>query len=304
MKKILFFIHNGWAFGNIHNELRKCLYPEYDCDYLCWSQSYTQETFNYLIDKYDLFWSTPEGAFSLHNLYGVPLDKIVGMAHQDWDIYHPLASGVPKEHYSALRGYAVVGPKLLTVSLAYDIARIPAILPVGVHVRNYERPMSTEVKKLGYFGRLERWDRTIDVKRGRLALEVAKRTGMEVVAPQFVQEIHYLASDRLYREIDLLMFCSLVEGQPCVAFEAMAAGVPVLGTDAGLFGSLATGGGGGVLPYEEDKFVAEAVEVIHALQSNHELYAMMHRAALQTASTFDWAVLKPQWLEYLGTLFS
>lgn len=312
MRRILFFIDSEWAFGNIHNSLRKCLYPEYDCDVLCWSKSYTAETFKYLNDKYDLFWSTPAGAFALHQRYGVPNEKLVGLAHHDFDISSPVEQsrannnnyiGSPKQ-FADIRGFAVVGKKLLTTSLAYGISRLPAVLPMGVHTRDYVRPMSPDIKRIGYFGRAERFDhRDFDSKRGKLAIEVAKLTGLELFAPQFTQDVHYLATSQMYRDIDLLMFCSLQEGQPCTAYEALAAGVPVLGTAAGVFDELAQYGGGGVLPYDEREFVAQAVEVIEALKADHSLYAKMHAAALSTSRMFDWAVLKPVWLEYLSSLF-
>lgn len=312
MRRILFFVDSEWAFGNIHNSLRKCLYPEYDCDLLCWSKVYTPETFKYLIDKYDLFWSTPDGAFALHRMYGVPNDKLVGLAHHDFDISNPVEKsraannsyiGSPK-HFADLRGFAVVGKKLLTTSLAYGVSRLPTVLPMGLHVRDYARPMSPELKRMGYFGRLERFDhRDFDSKRGRLAIEVAEQTGLELVAPQFQKDINYLATSQMYRDIDLLMFCSLQEGQPCTAFEALAAGVPVLGTAAGVFDELAEFGGGGVLPYNERDFVAQAIEVIEALKADRSLYVKMHEAAVRTSWTFDWAVLKTTWLEYLDGLF-
>lgn len=314
MRRILFFVDSEWAFGNIHNSLRKCLYPEYDCDLLCWSKVYTAETFKYLIDKYDLFWSTPAGAFALHSSYGVPNEKLVGLAHHDFDISSPIEKsradqlngyvGSPK-HFADLRGFAVVGKKLLTTSIAYGVSRLPTILPMGLHTREYVRPMSTEVKRMGYFGRLERFDhRDFDSKRGRLAIAAAEKTGMTLYAPQFQKDIHYLATSQMYRDIDLLMFCSLQEGQPCTAFEALASGVPVLGTAAGVFDELAEFGGGGVLPYDENAFLEQAVEVIQALQADHALYAKMHEAALATSKNFDWAVLKPTWLEYLDGLFA
>lgn len=312
MRRILFFVDSEWAFGSIHNGLRKCLYPEYDCDLLCWSKLYSAETFRYLIEKYDLFWSTPDGAFALHNSYGVPNNKLVGLAHHDWDIWHPVEKAKAAEnkyigspqHFQDLCGFAVVGKKLVTTTFAWGIPRVPTVLPMGLHVRDYVRPMSTEIKRLGYFGRMERFDtRDFDHKRGRLAVEVAQRTGLEFYAPATQeQEVHYLATSQMYRNIDLLMFCSLQEGQPCTAYEALASGVPVLGTAAGVFDELAQNGCGGVLPYEEDAFVEQAVEVIEALKNDHGLYQKMHEAALETSRAFDWAALKPVWLEYIDGL--
>ena len=309
-RRILFFIEDSWAFGNIHNALRKCLYPEYDCDVACWKTNYNYETMRYLVDKYDLFVSVPHGVCFLHEYFGVPNEKLVGIAHGDRDIYsctEPAKEnksyiGSPK-HFSDLRGYAVISKKLMTTSFAFGVPRLPDILPIGLYTRDYIRPMSTEIKTLGYMGAIERFDNHgFDFKRGKLAMVVAEKTGLTFNAPHTRNEIHYLGSNRVYREMDLLMFCSLQEGLPCTAQEALAAGVPVLGTAAGLFEEWAAEGGGVVLPYEEDAFIEQAVAVIRLLQQDHSKYQKMHAAAIATSQKYDWAVLKKTWVDYFDKL--
>lgn len=300
MTRVLFFIHNGWVFGKIHNELIKVLYPDLHCDILCWSQTYNATEMALLRDKYDLFVSTPEACFMLHKRHGIPYDKLVAVVHQDWDIFNPIERlNVPREEFSKLAGYAVICPLLVNISFSYGIGRVPHILPVGVFCEQYERPMSERVQRLGYFGRWERKDRgDLDIKRGRLVHRVAEVSGMEFAQ---CESVHFLAADRLYRDIDLVMFGSLIEGNPYVAIEAAAAGVPVLGTATGLFPEIAQTGAGAVLPFEEDKFVAEAVEVIQALQADHNLYAQMSLAAKECGKGFDWSILGPVWRDYFLT---
>ena len=74
MKKVLFYIHNGWVFGKIHNELIKTLYPEVYCDILCWTHQYSEHEFKYLLDKYDYFLSTPESSDIIHKQFKIPLE--------------------------------------------------------------------------------------------------------------------------------------------------------------------------------------------------------------------------------------
>jgi glycosyltransferase involved in cell wall biosynthesis len=304
MARILFYCQDGWAFGNVHNELRKHLWPEHDCDMMCWTQAYNQSTFRYLNQKYDYFWSTPEACVHLHRNAGVPYEKLIALVHSDWDIVNGVeVAGDPSE-FAKFRGYAVINPKLRAVSVAMSIPRVPDILPIGVSTKNYAREMSPRVTRLGYFAKYSRVQgpANLEIKRGHLARQVAVETGLEFVAPQLIEEVHYLGSDQLYREIDILIFCSLTEGLPTTALEAVAAGIPVLGTDVGIFSELAKTGAGGILPFEESAFVAEAVEVITALRDNPELYARMHAAALETSKHYDWSALKPVWLEFLHTL--
>lgn len=300
MKRVLFYIHNGWVFGKIHNELIKLLLPDFYCDILCWSQSYTTQEIALLSQKYDLIVSTPATCFFLHQTYGVPYEKLAGIVHQDWDVFNPLenkTAPVKPAEFDKLAGYAVICPLLVNISLSYGVARIPQVVPIGVYRDLYARPMSQTVTRLGYFGRTARKDRgDVDIKRGHLAQKVAAHTGMEFVR---CDAVHFLAADRLYRDVDLVMFCSLIEGNPYMALEAFAAGVPVLGTAVGRFPELAANGGGAVLPFEDARFVMEAVEVVQALQADHGLYTRMHTAAVTTSQELDWSAVRPTWVEFL-----
>ena len=298
MKRVLFFIHNGWVFGKIHNELIKLLLPEFYCDILCWTHAYTQHEMELLAQKYDLFVSTPEGCFSLHTQHGVPYEKLAGVAHLDWDIYHPIEKQPESAAFDKLAGFSVICPLLINISLSHGITRIPKLTPIGLYQKFYARPMSQSVTRLGYFGRMVREDRTgMDIKRGALAQTVAEQAGLEFVQ---CESVNFLAAERLYKNVDLVMFCSLMEGNPYPALEAFASGIPVLGTATGLFPALAASGGGAVLPFESDKFVPEAVEVIQALKADHALYAKMHTAALNKSREFDWQALKQTWVDFLN----
>lgn len=299
MKRVLFFIHNGWVFGKIHNELIKVLHPDLYCDILCWSQTYSPQEMALLREKYDLVISTPDTCFMLHKTYGFPYTQLAAVVHQDWDIFAPLekAKATPAD-YEQLAGYAVICPLLVNISFSYGVGRVPQILPIGVFCEQYQRPMSESVNRLGYLSCWSRKDRgDLDIKRGYLAERVAAATGMTFVR---YDAVHFLAVDRLYKNVDLVMFCSLIEGNPYMALESLAAGVPVLGTAVGRFPELAASGAGAVLPFEEDKFVAEAAEVIRALQIDHSLYQRMHAAAITKSRELDWSAARETWLEFIG----
>lgn len=308
MKRILFFFNNSWAFGKIHNELIKVLWPEYYCDIYCWTNNLGQLDAEYMLRKYDAIVTTPEGAFVMHTSYGVPYDRCICTVHSYWDILTALTPGrLTTADFDRFLGYAVICPFLAGVSFSYGIMRVPAILPIGVFTENYPANTAQRLEKIGYFGRFSRKQNdhadetsaSTDIKRGYLAEQVAEAAGVELVKQEGV---HFLWSEGLYSSANLVIFCSLIEGLPTPAIESFAAGVPVLGTDTGIFGELAKSGGGGILPFEPDKFVSEAVEVISALKESPALYQRMSAAALQESKKYDWAVLKPTWLECLSVI--
>lgn len=307
MARILFFFSNQWAFGRIHNDLIKVLYPEHHCDIFCWTNQLTASDVEYLNQKYDIVMTTLEGAHSLHTNFGVPYNKCVCVVHSYWDILTVLTSGALKPaDFNRFLGYATICPLLANISFAYGIPRVPGILPIGAFTENYVKTPSPTLSKMGYFGKYERRlndhaepNANTDIKRGYLADEVARQSGVELVRQE---KVHFLWSEGLYKSVDLVIFCSLTEGLPTIAVEAFAAGIPVLGTDTGIFAQMVAGGGGGVLPLAEDKFVTEAVEVIQALKENPALYQRVCAAALEEGKKHDWAVLKPIWLDYLQSL--
>lgn len=296
MPKVLFYILNDWVFGKIHNELIKALYPDYYCDIFCWRLGISAIEADFLRTKYDFFVSTPEGCFSLHSQHGVPYSKLIAVAHGDWDIFNPIENyGVPRDEFHQLAGYAVICPLLVNISLSYSVGRVPDVLPIGVMCENYLQAPSTGIHRLGYFGAVSRNDNGTDIKRGHLAQRVAEAAELEFVA---YRGMHFLITDQFYSHADLTIFCSLLEGNPYVVLESCAAGKPVLGTATGIFPAIAATGGGIVLPFDEEQFVAEAVAIIRRLQANFEQYEQMCAAARATSQQYDWSVIGPQWLKY------
>lgn len=295
MKRVLFFIENNWVFGKIFNELTKHIYPRYDCDVFDWGKIQEKENTDRMQQKYDLFFSTPVGCFFLHDTYGIPLDRCYGHVHSDFDIVDALRR-YPKHYFEQLCGYAVISEPLRYVSFSHGVQRVPGLLLVGVTCANYQRPPPEKIERLGYFGRMTRKDSDFDIKRGYLAQQVAEQAKLEF---WHHEQVPFFVADRLYHEVELVMFCSLVEGNPYVAIEACAAGIPTLGTAAGLFPDIANKGAGIILPMNETAFVASAIKEILALQNEPALYAHMCAAAAEVGKTFDWSIIKHAWIEEL-----
>lgn len=291
--RILFYIENNWVFGKIHNELIKALYPTAAADILDSRQSYSAEDWHFFAETCDFIVSVPSFCFMLHREYGVPYKKMIGVAHGAWDILH--ATREPNPQFEQLAGYAVICPLLQHISFAYGVGRVPDVLPIGVMCENYLQAPSTGIHRLGYFGAVSRNDNGTDIKRGHLAQRVAEAAELEFVA---YRGMHFLITDQFYSHADLTIFCSLLEGNPYVVLESCAAGKPVLGTATGIFPAIAATGGGIVLPFDEEQFVAEAVAIIRRLQANFEQYEQMCAAARATSQQYDWSVIGPQWLKY------
>ncbi len=299
MKKILFYIHNGWVFGKIHNELIKALSPDVYCDILCWTIKSSKHEFDLISQKYDYFVSTPEGCFALFDKYGVPLEKCIGVVHQDWDVYSPLRKGVPKEHFDKLAGYGVIAPILKSISLTHGIGRVPDLLRIGVFQNNYPRNKTSTPKRIGYFAKSSRVDQGFDVKRGHLVESVAAKTSLTLVRNEGV---HFLGVEKLYDGIDLVICPSLVEGNPYPMLEAFACGIPCLSTPVGIAGDYLRTGGGVLLPMGADDLVYSASYEIGKMLQNNNYYRQLAEESYEIGKSIDWSRIRESWINYLLNL--
>jgi hypothetical protein len=300
MKNILFYTHPQWVFGKVHTDLSRLLLPEFKCDVMDWALPLPPYAADIIREKYDLIVTTPEGVCTLTS-YGMQPEEILAIAHSDWDLFYPMTKmGRAPDFYDRLRGFAVICPFLQQLCFTYGISRVPRITPIGVFSADYKRQPSTKVETIGYFGKVARHGQAnVDIKRGWLVERVAKEAGVTA----FIENsLPFNLTEGLYRRADVVMFCSLIEGNPYVALESFAAGVPVLGTGTGIFPELAATGGGGILPFDEDDFVSQAVEVLNAMRADHRIYELMSEAALEAVKPYDWHALKPTWVDFLHTL--
>jgi glycosyltransferase involved in cell wall biosynthesis len=269
IKKVLIYIHNGWVFGKIHNELIKALHPEVYCDIVCWDTPVDANSFKHLVDKYDLIITPPALCFKIHNEFGIPLEKMIGCIHGNWDVVAAVSAGMTSDQFFQLAGYTAVCPLLQHVSLSHGVARVPQVLPIGIYQENYPRNTSTNVSRIGMFSRMKRVDQGYDLKRGSLVEEVARKTGLGFVTSEAV---HFLAVETLYKEVDLVINASLSEGNPYPMLEAFACGIPCLSTPTGIAGEYLRSGGGVLLPMEADDLVYSASYEIGKMRQNSGYY--------------------------------
>jgi glycosyltransferase involved in cell wall biosynthesis len=297
--KILFFFENNWVFGKIHNELSKALYPEIYCDVADWSRSYTLDDFSNFLNKYDYIMTVPDASRTLVDVYKVPHERIIVIAHGDWDIFHGIDSGIKPQDFTKFKGYCVISPRLINVSVAYKIPRIPKLLKIGLFTKNYPRNTNTTVNNIGFFSVIHRDDCGFDLKRGSLVKHVSETTNLPFIHSQ---NLSFLGIEKAYSNVSLVMFASLTEGNPYSSLEAFACGIPVLGTNVGIFPDIAKSGGGTVLSFEEDLYSREAYGIISEMTKNKCLYYQMSEAAYEESKNFDWSVLRETWINYFNSL--
>lgn len=305
MKKVLFFTENNWVFGKIHNELIKALYPDIYCDILDYTISHDIEEMKLYLEKYDFFVSNPWGAYLLYSKYNIPVDKLIAIAHGELDIHVISKNGPNNERYkdlnfiNSIRGYAVVSPFVYNLSINSDITRKPEILRIGLNTELYRCPKKTKLTTLGYLGSINVNYGHGNIKRGYLAQQLANLTNLNLT---IANSYNFLAVEPLYKNIDMIVFCSLTEGNPYSALEAFAAGIPVIGTPVGIFPELAESGGGKMLPFNPHEFLYEGMNFINELKNNNSLYLDMCEKAAEYSQNIDWNVRRNNWINYIYSL--
>lgn len=298
MKKVLFYTQNRWAFGSLHHGLIKELYKHniYG-DLLDWTQQYTLEEFDLLIKTYDIFVTMPEAVMHLHNVYKVPLNKIIAVAHEQWDLY--LAN---KDHginfYNEIKGYSVISKILINTSEKLGITRKPKITPAGICVDNFYMPSSQTLTRVGFGGETNKLNFFgIDRKRGHLVKKAIEGIDIKLVTHGFY---HYMCMPAYYNTLDCIVVSSLEEAGGMPAMEAAAAGRLVISTPLGYFEEHGPKGGGVVVPVDEETFVNKTRESILYYKDNPTKYKEKCEEIQQYArDNYDWSKKIDTWLDLL-----
>jgi glycosyltransferase involved in cell wall biosynthesis len=89
-----------------------------------------------------------------------------------------------------------------------------------------------------------------------------------------------------YREADVFLFPTLIEGMPLVVLEAMACGLPVIVTANGPAGIVRDGIDGFIVPERDEAAIAERLE---RLYRDRALCRAMGAAAAERAQAFGWS---------------
>ena len=296
MKKIIFYYERNWAFGSIHYGLMKELYKHgIYANLIDWDQEYSYEEFQLLNDNYDLFVSCPFNVLKLHRQYGIPLNKIVAVAHGQWDIL--LAKDrADFDFYPHIHSFCVISEILKKKCAEWGFTMLPKVVETGIHFDNFYQPVAEQLNKIGYCGAMQSTNFFgQEIKRGYLVEEVAKELNVPFVNHK---KYNFACMPALYRQMDAVIMSSTEEAGGLPMMEAAAAGRLPMGTPVGYFEDNCEKGGGIILPIEADEFKTELKKHIIYLQSNPEDFRKKCAQAQEYAREhYDWSKKINSWVE-------
>ena len=300
MKKVLFYTQNRWAFGSLHHGLCKELY-KYNiyANLLDWDVDYTSEEFELLNNTYDLFVAHPESCLRLHYNCKVPLNKIVAIAHEQWDILlAKKESGV--DFYSELHSYAVISKIVSDKSLEIGISVVPKFVKYGIHFDLFCDPVHDSLRNVGYGGAKESFNfYGVDRKRGHLVEKVVSSVeDLNLVSHKFY---NYMCMPAYYNKIDALIMSSSEDAGGLPAMEAAAAGKLIIGTPVGYFEENGKHGGGILVPLDELGFLNETRKHLIYYRDNPKEYKEKCEEIQNYArENYDWSKTINSWVELLS----
>lgn len=299
MTRVIFYTENAWAFGNIHQTLCQLLRPlGVDAVLLDWHQQHSTDTFQLLMQCQHVFVTMPPAVSVLHQRYGVPLHRIVSVAHGQWDL-RLAHQQQGSEFYQQLAGHAVVSENLRACSAELGIAVAPAVLTLGVDFHRFARPSAQQLRTVGYAGAqaVKNFQGT-EIKRGYLVQQLMQ----QLPALQLLQHQHYAwpAMPAYYAQLDALLVSSSEEGAGLPAMEAAAAGRAVLSTSVGYVAQWPAESGVIQLPMAAAQYQQAAVQQLQHWQQDPAVFAR-HCAQLQqfAQDQLDWSHHVQRWAEFL-----
>jgi glycosyltransferase involved in cell wall biosynthesis len=297
MKKVLFFTQNRWAFGSIHHSLCKELYKNgIYANLLDYDILYSQNEFDLLLNTYDYFVTQPDSIPLLIN-YKVPTEKIVTVAHAEWDINIANLNNVKEitNNYK-IHNYGVISQKLFDiVNLSgYDIK--PKLVTNGIHFDMFYSKPSSNLSIVGFGGKMENYNfKKEEIKRGELVQKCVADAGLHFKPNG---EYHYLAMPGYYKSVDAIVMSSTEEACGLPMLEAAAAGKLCIGTPVGYFKDNVDMGGGVKVRIEKDDFITDTTEVLQYYKVNTEKYQKKCLDIQEYARyNYDWKHVIDSWIQ-------
>ena len=300
VKRVLFFTGTAWAFGSVHFELVKYLHSRgLVADVLDFGRVYNRDEMAMMGQYYDCIVGVVGETWPLTDTYGIPHEKIVAIAHGEYDLQHALETRPPEE-LDRFAGYGVISEWLLQLSADLGIRRVPKIVKYGVNYQRFLASLSSELRVVGYGGSMHRTDPAgVDWKRGVLAQEAAEAAGL-VFTP--AGQFHFLAMAQYYRKVDAVLVTSLREGFGLPAMEAAAAGRLIISTPVGGFPDQAALGAGITAPLGADEYKEFVTDKLIYYKDHPADYVEMCRQIQQAASCLDWEHTIDDWIDLIKSV--
>jgi Glycosyl transferases group 1 len=292
--RILMFIGTSWAFGSVHHELVKYFHSRgIVADILDWSKAYSQKDFSLMSSYYDYFYGVPGETWPLTDIYGISHDRIVAVAHGDYDLVHMIKTR-PADEIDRFAGYAVISEFLRDLSVELGVKRVPKVVRYGINFQRFFAAIPSELKVVGYGGSMHRVDHNgVEWKRGILAQEAAEAAGLSF---QPAGNFHFLAMPQYYRQVDAVVVSSLWEGFGLPAMEAAAAGRLVIGTPVGGFPYQCEIGAGIAAPLDAGKFKEFVAERLIYYKQNPGLFSATCKQFREASRLLDWNCVLDDWI--------
>lgn len=295
MKKIIFFTQNRWAFGSVHNGLCKELY-KYGllCNIFDWTREYTSDEINMLGETYDFIVTNPEFAGMLNFDFGIDPNKIIAIAHAQWDIL------LAKHKYgldflSDIKKYAVISNTLKIKSKEFGCPLVPEIVKYGIHFDLFYNEPSKSLNNVGYAGIKKTYNFfNEEIKRGNLCDLAIKLAGLNLVNNN---NYNFLCMPSYYKRVDAVLMSSTEEGGGLPMMEAAAAGKLCVGTPVGYFEENSMAGGGLLVSINSGDFVLETCNILE-FYKNHpqEYYKKCIDIQEYGRYNYDWSKVIDQWI--------
>lgn len=296
VKRVLFFTQNRWAFGSIHHGLAKELWKHgIYANLLDWTQGYGVEEFKLLRDSYDVFVTMPDAVLALHYRYGVELERIVAVAHGQWDILLAKEQA-DQDFYPKLGGFGVISEVLKSKCCEWGISRIPKIAELGIHVDVYDGSVAEKLGVVGYggSGETKNWF-GVEIKRPKLVELAIEKSGLELKKHEFY---NHLAMPAYYKSVDCVIMSSIEEAGGLPMMECAASGRLPMGTPVGYFEKNGEIGGGIILPLDKELFVHDAKTWLNYFKENPNRFRERCMDIRDFArKNYDWSVKIKNWID-------
>lgn len=291
MKSVAFFTENDWAFGQIHNALVKRFWERgIYAHVLDWKITYSPIEIEYLKKKFDIFYTNPPQVPHLINVFGLPKERIVTVAHAEVDIYKAVnLAGV--DMFNGLKSYAVINPSMVSASANFGVQRTPDVVLNGIDFDHFYEPISGMLRTVGYAGALHHtMSNGQDCKRKHLIFETMN--GMPFNFQDHTR-MHYLCMAGFYTTIDALLLPSSYEACGLPIMEAAAAGRLVICAEIGYF----DGSSGVLVRTPENEWVSDAREALLRHRDPMLYVQSCSRAQQYAREHFDWSNRVDAWVK-------